>query len=210
MSGKRRHRFPWPVRLIFWLVSLGVIFYCSVMGYVLIREKGVSSSVPSADHYDAIVVLGAQVLPDGTPNVQLAWRLDAAAEAYRNKKVPVVVCGAQGRDEPLPEAYAMKKYLTDRGVAEEDILTDPESFNTRQNLRNAAELLKNKPEVRKVMIVTSDYHVPRSLALAKDLGYEAVGLGSPCKPDYWVKNHAREALAWIKYWGVKYLHLPLE
>ena len=49
-----------------------------------------------------------------------------------------------------------------------------------------------------------------SLALAADQGFEACGLGSPCKPEYWLKNHAREALAWCKYWGVKYLHLPLE
>ena len=41
-------------------------------------------------------------------------------------------------------------------------------------------------------------------------GYDACGMGSPCKPEYWIKNHAREALAWCKYWGVKYLHLPLE
>ena len=61
-----------------------------------------------------------------------------------------------------------------------------------------------------MLVVTSDYHVPRSLALARDQGFEAVGLGSPCKPEYWLKNHARETLAWIKYWGVKYLHLPLE
>ena len=210
MNEKREHRVSRPVRLIIWLVC-AVMFLCiGMIGFVLIREKGVKSTVPAADSYDAIIVLGAQVLPDGTPNVQLAWRLDAAVEAYRNKKVPVVVCGAQGKDEPLPEAYAMKKYLIDRGVAEEDILTDPESFNTRQNLRNAKELLKDKPEVQKVLVVTSDYHVPRSLALAKDQGYDATGLGSPCKPDYWVKNHAREALAWIKYWGVKYLHLPLE
>jgi uncharacterized SAM-binding protein YcdF (DUF218 family) len=210
MNENREHRVSRPVRLIIWLVC-AVMFLCiGMIGFVLIREKGVKSTVPAADSYDAIIVLGAQVLPDGTPNVQLAWRLDAAVEAYWNKKVPVVVCGAQGKDEPLPEAYAMKKYLIDRGVAEEDILTDPESFNTRQNLRNAKELLKDKPEVQKVLVVTSDYHVPRSLALAKDQGYEATGLGSPCKPDYWVKNHAREALAWIKYWGVKYLHLPLE
>ena len=104
----------------------------------------------------------------------------------------------------------MKQYLVVKGVAENDILTDPNSFNTKQNLKNAGELLKNRPEVQRVLVVTSDYHVPRSLALAKDQGYEAVGLGSPCKPEYWLKNHAREALAWIKYWGVKYLHLPLE
>lgn len=89
-------------------------------------------------------------------------------------------------------------------------MTDPASFNTRQNLMNAAELLKQKEHIRQVLVVTSDYHVPRALALAKDLGFEATGMGSPCKPEYWLKNHAREALAWIKYWGVKYLHLPME
>ena len=209
MNEKREHRVSRPVRLIIWLVC-AVMFLCiGMIGFVLIREKGVKSTVPAADSYDAIIVLGAQVLPDGTPNVQLAWRLDAAVEAYRNKKVPVVVCGAQGKDEPLPEAYAMKKYLIDRGVAEEDILTDPESFNTRQNLRNAKELLKDKPEVQKVLVVTSDYHVPRSLALARDAGFEAEGLGSPCLPEYWLKNHSRESLAWCKYWLKKYLHLNL-
>ena len=210
MSGKTEHRLPRPVRVIIWLICAVMILYIGVIGFVLIQEKGVKSTVPATDNYDAIIVLGAQVLPDGTPNVQLAWRLDAATEAYRNKRVPVVVCGAQGKDEPLPEAFAMKKYLIDRGVAEEDILTDPDSFNTKQNLENAKALLKNKPEVKKVLVVTSDYHVARSLALAKDQGYEATGLGSPCKPEYWLKNHGREALAWIKYWGVKYLHLPLE
>jgi uncharacterized SAM-binding protein YcdF (DUF218 family) len=104
----------------------------------------------------------------------------------------------------------MKAYLSARGVSEEDILTDPDSFNTRQNLVNAAVLLEKYPAISRVLIVTSDYHVPRSLALAKDLGFDACGLGSPCKPEYWIKNHAREALAWCKYWGVKYFHLPLE
>ena len=37
------------------------------------------------------------------------------------------------------------------------------------------------------------------------------GQGSPCRPEwnYWLKNHMREALAWVKYWGVKYLGLKL-
>ena len=210
MSGKRTHRLPWPVRLIIWIISLGIILFAGMMGFVLIREKGAATEVPAAENYDAIIVLGAQVKPDGSPSVQLSWRMDAAAEAYQKKKVPVVVCGAQGADEPMPEAVAMKQYLAEKGVAQEDILMDPDSFNTRQNLQNAGKLLKEYPEVKKVLIVTSDYHVPRSLALAKDQGFDAVGLGSPCKPEYWLKNHAREALAWIKYWGVKYLHLPLE
>ena len=37
------------------------------------------------------------------------------------------------------------------------------------------------------------------MRIARDLGYEAEGVGSPCKPEYWVKNHSREVLAWGKY-----------
>ena len=94
----------------------------------------------------------------------------------------------------------MKNYLIRHGVPAEMILTDPDSFNTRENLRNAAVLLRETGEVRKVLIVTSDYHLPRAMALANDEGLEAAGLGSPCKPEYWLKNHAREALSWVKYW----------
>ena len=162
------------------------------------------------DDYDAVVVLGAQVRPDGTPSVQLGWRLDSAAEVYERKHVPVVVCGAQGKDEPETEASAMKRYLISKGVPEDMILTDPSSFNTQQNLEHAKELLDKYPqEIRKIVIVTSDYHVPRSMALAGDLGLDASGIGSPCLPEYWIKNHSREALAWCKYWLNKYLHLNL-
>lgn len=196
-------------RLIRLAVILGLLLAAQIL-FVTIQERSVRGIIPEADSYDAIIVLGAQVQPDGTPSIQLGWRLDAAAEAYRKHPVPVVVCGAQGKDEPMSEAEAMAIYLYAQGVPEEDILKDPESFNTRQNLRNAAKLLETRPEVRKVLIVTSDYHVARALALAKDMGFEATGVGSPCKQEYWIKNHARETLAWFKYWGQKYLHLPLE
>ena len=208
--SRNKHLLWRPVRLLINLAVIAVILYVCVAVYVCIREGSVLKTVPPEENYDAIIVLGAQVTPDGTPSVQLTWRLDAAYDAYRQKQVPVVVCGAKGKDEPMTEAEAMAAYLVNKGVAREDILQDPASLSTRQNLKNAAALLEPISGIRKVLIVTSDYHVPRSLALAADQGFEACGLGSPCKPEYWLKNHAREALAWCKYWGVKYLHLPLE
>ena len=207
MKVIKPHLFP---RMIFRIAFILAAAYCCIIGYLCIQEGSVQKTVPSPEQYDAIIVLGAQVLPDGSPSVQLGWRLDAAYEAYQQKPVPVVVCGARGKDEPMTEADAMKQYLTDKGVPDETILKDPDSFNTRQNLKNASDLLKKKTGIKKVLIVTSDYHVPRSMAIARDMGFDACGLGSPCKPEYWIKNHAREALAWCKYWGVKYLHLPLE
>jgi len=210
MKEKKHPRLPFPVRLFILIIAAVLIIYLLMIGYVYLCERSVPATVPSADHYDAIIVLGAQVYPDGTPSVQLSWRLDAACDAYYQKPVPIVVCGARGKDEPMTEAEAMKHYLIGKNIPETDIMTDPESFTTKQNLRNAAALLENISGISQVLIVTSDYHVPRSLALARDIGFDACGMGSPCKPEYWIKNHAREALAWCKYLAVKYFHLPLE
>lgn len=188
------------------LILIGILCYGGLVGMIVIRESRVVREAAALEgDYDAIIVLGAQVLPSGEPNTQLKWRLDAAKEAWDLHQVPIVTCGAQGSNEPLPEAEAMGNYLAARGVPRELIYEDPDSFNTNQNLQNAGAILKTLPDVRKVLIVTSDYHVPRSMALARDQGFEAVGLGSPCKPEYWLKNHAREALSWVKYWILKVL-----
>ena len=199
------------VKILIILIALGIASYCAVLGYLCVQEGKVPKEASELEtDYDAVVVLGAQVKPDGVPSVQLSLRLDRAAEVWERKHVPVVVCGAQGRDEPEPEAYTMKRYLMDKGVPEDMILLDPDSMNTEQNIVNAKKLLEEYPgEIRKVVIVTSDYHVPRSMALAEDMDMEAAGVGSPCLQEYWLKNHGRDTLSWIKYWLKKTLRLTL-
>ena len=186
---------------------LGIMFYLGVVAMVCYREQ----NVPPAGEYDAIIVLGAQVKPDGVPSLQLQWRIDAAAKAWKERNALIVVCGAQGSNEPAPEAHVMREDLIRQGVSEELILMDDQSFNTRQNIANAVRLLEGR-EVQRVLIVTSDYHLPRAMAIAEDAGLSASGVGAPTKLGlrFWVKNHGREGLAWIKYWMQKYLHLPLE
>ena len=186
---------------------LGVMFYLGVVAMVCYREK----NIPPVGEYDAIIVLGAQVKPDGTLSLQLQWRVDAAAKAWQERQSLIVVCGAQGANEPTTEASAMRAELIKQGVDEADILMDEESFNTRQNIANAVKLLEGR-DVDHVLVVTSDYHLPRAMAIAEDAGLDASGVGAPTKLGvrFWVKNHGREGLAWIKYWMQKYLHLPLE
>lgn len=210
MGTKRKTKHP-VLKLLVSLILLAAAAFGLLLGYICIQEGKVPGEVSQIQaDYEAIIVLGAQVKPDGVPSVQLTWRLDRAVEVWEKKNVPVVVCGAQGKDEPEPEAYTMKRYLAEKGIPENMILADPDSFNTEENLRNAKKLLDDYPEeIRKVCIVTSDYHVPRSMALAGDLGLEATGIGSPCLKEFWIKNHSREALAWCKYWLKKYLHLNL-
>ena len=81
MTEKKKRSTPRLIKLLILLVMAAVIIYAGIVGYVCIREGSVQTDVPDADNYDAIIVLGAQVKRDGTPNVQLGWRLDAAYDA---------------------------------------------------------------------------------------------------------------------------------
>lgn len=189
------------------LVLLGILFYLGVVGMVIYRQN----NLPPVGAYDAIIVLGAQVKPSGEPSLQLQWRIDAAAKAWKERESLIVVCGARGANEPATEASVMRDELIKQGVREDMILMDEESFNTRQNIANAAKLLEGR-EVNHVLVVTSDYHLARAMAIAEDAGLSASGVGAPTLQGLrpWVKNQGREGLAWIKYWMQKYLHLPLE
>lgn len=202
-----RSLFARLLRLAMLCALLGVLFYLGVVAMVVYRQN----HLPDVDEYDAIIVLGAQVKPDGEPSLQLQWRIDAAAEAWQKHNCLIVTCGAQGSNEPAPEAHVMRDDLISQGVPEEYILVEDQSFNTRQNINHAVSLLEGK-DVTRVLIVTSDYHLARAMAIAEDAGLDATGVGSPTLQGLrpWVKNQGREALAWIKYWMQKYLHLPLE
>ena len=192
--------------LLLILIALGILAYGAIVGFICYQEVHVPVSHQKAD---AFIVLGAQVQPSGEPSVQLEWRLQAALDAYRASPALIVVSGGKGPDEPRAEGEVMRDWLMAKGVPDGDILVDNESANTLQNIRRAVKLLEDK-DAKHVCIITSDYHLPRALAIARDEGLSVSGIGSPCKREYWAKNHFREALAWVKYWGQKYLHLPLE
>ena len=192
-KSKTKRRCPMLLRVLLRLALLGFVLWTALVAFVCVKEY----TVPKPDGTtQAIIVLGAQVKPDGALSLQLQYRMELALEQYRAHPQVIVVCGAQGGNEPMTEAQAMHDYLVSNGVPEGDILMDDTSFNTRQNLANAQKLLED--DVKKVLIVTSNYHLPRAMALARDTGFEPQGVGAPIKLIYWPKNHYREALAWVK------------
>lgn len=188
------------------LVLMGLACWAALAGLVYYWEV----NVPEAVDYDSIIVLGAQVLPTGEPSVQLQWRLDKAMEYYVQNPCYVVTCGGQADREPEPEGNVMRRVMLAAGASDEHIISDPVSADTKQNIRNAWDILE-KMGCKRPLIITSDYHLPRAMAIARDNGLDPLGAGSPCRPEinFWLKNHLREALAWVKYWLIKYVHLPL-
>ena len=186
--------------ILFVLIAAGVfiLLYLALFGWVCYAE----SHQETPPDTDVIIVLGAQVKPDGTPSVQLEYRLEAALEAYQRQPQRIVCCGGQAGSEPAPEGRVMADWLLARGVPAADVIAETESGDTKENIRNAMALLgysADQASGLRALIVTSDYHVARAVRIARDQGIQAWGVPATTLPEYWLKNRAREALGWGKY-----------
>lgn len=126
-----------------------------------------------------IIVLGAGL--DGyNVGKTLKSRLDKCIEYYNlNKGTNIIVSGGQGKDEVISEAEAMKRYLVKNGVDESKIIKEDKATTTLENMKFSKDILKDRnDEKEKVLIVTNEFHLTRSMIIASILGMKNEGLAS--------------------------------
>lgn len=191
------------VKMLLLPVIAAVLAFSGLFAAVVIQAGRLSAPVPA----DAIIVLGAQVGPDGAPSQALKRRLDLALSLYLEGFAPLIVTtGAQGGNEPMPEAYAMRDYLVANGVPETAVECDPDSYNTTQNIENAKALMDARGATSAI-VVTSDYHLWRALSICGDFSIPASGAGSQnaLTRRMILRNFAQETLSWVKYTLTRWL-----
>ena len=185
---------------VFFIVSY---LECMLIATIILAVKA-ARSVPDPDR-DYMIVLGCRVAKDGKPTKLLQGRVDRALEfaglqmKKTGKALRFVVSGGKGADEPVSEAEAMKNYLLSKGVAEESILTEDRSTDTRENMIFSSEIIKNDfgPGDPKIAFSTTNYHVFRSGIIASGLGILAQGVGSGTRSYFWINAFVREFIALI-------------
>lgn len=179
------------------ILALGALTGLSVLTAVCVCAGRRYEPKPA----DCIVVLGAHVWMDGRMSNALTYRCEAALQAWRDGLAPVlIVCGAQGSNEPETEAAAMRRWMIAQGVPEDRIIAEDQSRNTRENLINAREIMAARG-YSTAAICTSDYHLTRALWLARDEGIPAVGIPAQSTRDVvsFVRGRVRETCSWILY-----------
>ena len=140
----------------------------------LVTELVICSSMLRRTRKDlnTLIILGAQVRGDRVTD-SLKRRLDKALRYLQDHEQTIcIVSGGQGRGENVSEAEAMAAYLVACGIEENRILLENMSESTHENLQNCLELLERPDE--EVGIVTNNFHIFRSMRLAKRLGYQRV------------------------------------
>ncbi|MBI9047980.1 MAG: YdcF family protein [Anaerolineaceae bacterium] len=217
--------FVYPVGLLTILISLVLIFgkrenfrrFVLIVALLLLLVSGNKWLATSVAHSlewrylpfeevpeaEAIVVLGGATLAQDYPrsNVELngaADRVLHTADLYLAGKAPLIISSGGSIDwqqigDSTP-AKEMADLLVRFGVPQEAIVLQTQSYNTHEDAVYSAELL-NEMGIKRIILVTSALHMPRSVALFVHEGFEVI----PAPTDYRVTQSDWEALWQVKF-----------
>lgn len=162
--------------------------------------------------YDAVVVLGAALMKDGTVTPLLANRVKRGIERWhQHPEAKLIMSGGQGSDELQPESHAMRAFALAQGVPEEAILVEDRSATTHENIAFSEALREKEGLVSegRLLVVSDDYHVFRALLIARALGIAADGAGAKVRLYFALNALVREWVAYIYLKRGLYMRLVL-
>jgi uncharacterized SAM-binding protein YcdF (DUF218 family) len=143
-----------------------------------------AETIPSAE---VIVVLGGATEPAESPRSGVevndaADRMIYAAKLYHQNKAPIILLSGgsiaweERKSSPAEEMAEIMEML---GVAKKDMWLDLDSRNTYENALFAHRILEKKG-VKRIILVTSAMHMPRSAGLFIHQGFDVI----PAPTDY--------------------------
>jgi len=194
--------------------TLFVYFECMLMGSSICGVTAARHEpVPDKDF---IVILGCWFRKDGSLPPLLRGRVDRAVAFWKRQKAEtgreavLIPSGGQGRDEPMPEAEAMRRYLIRQEIPADLILPEKESRNTYQNMAYSRKLIDQIKPDGKTIFATTNYHVFRSGVWAGMAGLPAEGIGGKTKWWFWPNAFMRECIGLLqKRWRQELLLLMI-
>ncbi len=169
------------------LIAFAIVGVCIVIA-VFIAIFSLNAYVKSAsDDYiitpneatnikdaDCIIVLGCQVKDNGEPSSMLGDRLKRGIDLYKSGAAPKIIMSGDHGQKGYDEVNTMKQVAVDAGIPSEDIFMDHAGFSTYESMYRTKEVFK----ADKIIIVTQEYHLYRSLYIADKLGLDAYGVSA--------------------------------
>lgn len=175
------------------LILIGVILVFGINLYVKnVASKNIIEDIQNIEEQEAILVLGCQVKEDGTLSLMLKDRLDKAIELYKNGVSNKIIVSGDHGTKGYDEVNAMKKYLIENEISSEDIFMDHAGFSTYDSMYRANYIFN----VKKIVVVTQEYHLYRAIYIGNKLGIETIGVPAK-KVEYYgqTSRELREILA---------------
>ena len=179
----------------------GFLAFCTAVNlYMYVTTKDYIyddvSQVPG--RYTAIVP-GAKVIGVNTVSHVFRDRIEAGVALYNAGKVQKILVSGDHGKQYYDEVNAAKTYINKmHHISKDDVFMDHAGFSTYETMYRAKEIF----EVTDAVITTQDFHLIRSVYIARSLGIDAAGYASPEIDRFTTKTHAswavREFFARVK------------
>ena len=198
---------------IFTSFGLAVLSFVFIMHLVINASHDYDTEDKRVDY---CIVMGSRVYSNGISKT-LMYRLDDALKLYWTRPETVfVLAGGQEAGDPIPEAFAMYNYLSLNGVPSDNMLLEAKGDSTYSIISNAVKAIEADFERRRlpagpgdriyppdymprVGIITSDYHMYRSVTFARINGIaEPVAIAAESDDVLYIHNCVRESIAILK------------
>lgn len=177
MAGKRFIKY----KLLFFLLSgLNIAVISLVFTPVTNYLYAVLEVNPEIRKSDSIILLSDGVYSD---KIHAGNNYQRMLRAYRLHKQgfadKIIICGGVAIKGMPPFAETMKDFLVEIGINKECIITENNSLNTYENIKYAKPILREM-NITNSLLVTSSYHMYRSLAICKKLDVSVYAAPVPC------------------------------
>ncbi len=198
-SRPRRWRL-WVVGLLLLILTGGLAAIGAIVVYYRIERMArprIHDRPDNVPPHAVALVLGARVYRDGRLSAMLEDRVASAVDLYRARKVKKLLMSGDNSTRNYDEVTAMRDHAIRLGVPADDVVRDFAGFRTFDSVYRARDLWG----VRSMVIVSQDFHLPRSIYIAQRLGVDAVGLSADRRQYLSIQRaEAREVLARAAAW----------
>lgn len=164
-------------RILLWLTGLALfgllvvyLINLQVASYSKDKIYRSAETVPSENRI--AIVLGAKVWDDGSLSHALLDRVTTAVELYKAGKVKKLLMSGDNPTHQYDEPTAMKAEAIRQGVPENDVVLDFAGRRTYDTCYRAKEIF----EIKKAIIVSQEFHLPRSIYLCQNMEIDSIGI----------------------------------
>jgi len=199
--GFRRHPWRWAA-LVLAAALTGDLLW--MVGRFPLYSRGRTYLAAEAPGFGApCLILGAGVYSDGEPTQVLEGRLLAALTLWKAGKISWFLVSGDNRTPSYNEPMAMRRWLLKQGVPAERIVADYAGRRTYASLKRARAVFG----LERLVLVSSDFHLPRALFLADKVGLTAWGVAADTRNrplgariSFWTREIGARHLALLDGW----------
>ncbi|MDB5103085.1 MAG: hypothetical protein JWP91_774 [Fibrobacteres bacterium] len=162
-----------------WLKTAGVLALVLILcawiinAYVVVKAKSRMFVDPAAvPLVDAVIVPGASVYRSGKLSPVLQQRMDGALKYLALHAGVKLFLSGHAIPGGYNETVAMLEFAKRNAIPVADILVDEKGRSTYVTLLN----FRRGSGMRRILIVSQEYHLPRALYIAQTMGFDASGL----------------------------------